>query len=847
MFFNHSRLVKTTVLALLLIISKIDFCYSAPILELNEFTERVLLVRTRAGETLHNSLVGHEVDRTFYVSANDFFEMLGFETRQISEFKEFEAKLKNPEIDFHLYLTDCSFELDDKKQKTSCQNILYFEEEFFLSRIFVESLLKMNITYLPYKSEIQIFTEESYPILEKLKRNKNAKKSSAKKTYDPGFPHQESDSQTLKNFYWDQQLSLHLKNRDKGEASYYSNLTSDVIDHEVQVTTQGTGDNNEFTTGLIRRDFYGSEKNKYISNYQIGTVVIPTAEIIGGPTGGEGVYLTNRDQNQLISFGQREIEGNLRPEWEVELYVNDILFSRQTANSLGRYRFTDVPVLYGTNIFRLEFYGPQGERRTEYLNSNITQKNLKSNELQYEAGATADSSRTEAQTQISYGLSDNFSTYFAYSRYNLGSETQARDYSVLGLNSLWDNFSGSLFYGEDFTEKGSFLAVRSQLTLNRNVLQLLYVDGNQFRSTNFSASGDFIDKTLQSDFSLSFLGFASMLYRVRHDVFENQRTANSALQFIVFSINSLSFQLKNDIVHGVDNEAQAIYTYFRNQFRLTTSYGLDGVNSAGLEYRKRFARDSSIYASYRRDYIDNQNIVEAGYQHRFNRFIAGLEGYSNGDLDHQVFLRLRTSFGYNSNGHNVRMSSDLLASRGNLCATVFLDDNNDGVFNRESEEALEDVEISWIQGNRIFKTDEDGEAFLTDLPLYQAADIQILHSSLKDPQLSFPQKGFRTYLQKGQCLELNFAMVRIHDIEGQIIKTNSNTPPRTTLILYNSQTKTEIKERSDRDGYFLFSNIPPGTYSLKVEEENSSFSPESYYIDTKNQDSLDQDFYFTIN
>ncbi len=815
---------------------------TAPPKEFNEYTERILLLRTRAGDNIFDSLLAHESDRILYVSATDFFETLGFKTKIVDSDSLFQAKVSSPKLEIEINWKTCAIKSNDLFNEVNCLAFDYYEDDLFISRVLLEEILKAELTYLPYKSELRMFSEEPYPVLSQIKRKKTKKKSL--KRFDPGFPKKESTAQSLENFYLDQQISLLLKRGNKGEVGYYSNFVTDISDHEVQITTQGTDRQNDFTTGLVRRDFYGSQKNDYVSTYQLGTVVIPTAEIIGGPTGGHGAYVTNREQQNLISFGQRELEGNLRPNWEVELYVNDILFGRQSGNVQGRYRFTDVPILYGLNNYRLEFYGPQGERTTEYINSNISPRNVKKNQLRYEAGLTFDQPHTEAHSQLSYGISDHFSAYAAFSRYNLQGESDPRDYSVLGINSLRDSFTTSAFYGQDMTGGGSFYALRSQILFDPSNLQILYIDANQFRSSNFFPIGQFIDKSIQADLTTSAFGIASMLYRFNHNIFEDGSVSNQAFQFMVFSINSLSFQLRNDLGHGEDNDVQMIYTYFRNQFRARINYSKSSLESLGLEFRNRFARDSSVFSSLEHNLKTHINLVRAGYQHRLKDFIAGFEALSDGQKNHQIFLRLRTSFGLHTNTPTFQVSSDPLASRGNICARVFHDLNNDGFYQPDSEAPLEGVELSWIQGNRTFKSDNDGHVFLSDLPLYQAADIQLLHASVEDPTLSFHDQGIRAFLQKGQCLKMNFPLVTVNEVEGQIIKSGSDQPPRTTFLLINLENQKIERVRSDREGFFLFPAVPPGKYLLRPENNQKSFTPRKYQLDTNDSQSLDQEFFF---
>ena len=62
-------------------------------------------------------------------------------------------------------------------------------------------------------------------------------------------------------------------------------------------------------------------------------------------------------------YDRTVIEGDALPGWEAELYRNDALLDYQVIPGQGQYRFINVPLLFGTNILRVELYGPQGQRR----------------------------------------------------------------------------------------------------------------------------------------------------------------------------------------------------------------------------------------------------------------------------------------------------------------------------------------------------------------------------------------------------------------------------------------------------------------------------------------------------
>lgn len=815
--------------------------------EPGEFTERILLFRTVAGDKLFDGLYAHELDRTLYLSSVDVFETLGFKTDLSLDSKVFKATTLSPELDLVLKWEDCEFFLNKKKFKFPCAKFKIFEDELFLTKDLVEKILDAKIEYLPYKSEIRIATDVLYPILSRLKRKSKKINASPRGDFDPGFKRTKIESQTLKNVFLDQQFTYTKQSERDGLFQYYSNLTTDVAQHEIQVTTQGDDDSSDFTTWQIKRDFYGAQKNKFVSTYQFGNIVTPSAEIIGGPGSGEGFYITNRQQF-LINFGQREFEGNLRPDWEVELYVNDTLFERQSANTQGRYRFQNVPVQYGVNNFRLEFYGPLGERKTEYINNDVSQSSLTKGRLRYEAGVSNDESgETESLVQTSYGLRDNLSLYLAYTRYNLFNDGEIRDYAVTGLNGYSTNTNYSVFRGQDFFNRGDFNAIRTQFNIRNSRLQLLYLDAENFRSNNISSRTKFLDKRYMANLNTNLFGRMSLLYRFEHDLFEDETKETRAIQNIVFPLWKLTLLFENDLVDGQSNKLDIIYTHLRNQYRARMVYNWDEVETYNFEFRNRFKRESSVSLAYDKSILEQTDFFRAGYQQRFHRFFLGFEVSSDFDNEHLVLARIRSSFGHTPSQKKIQMSSDMLASRGNVCSKIYYDLNENNKFEEQTDRPAKNVDLRWVQGNFDFKSDKKGRVFLSNLPLYTPVDVQLLTKTLEDPQMSPVEEGYRLYLQRGQCSEANFLLRRVYDFEGQVFAEGALAKKRQTIVLTDAYGKTLKETRTDKEGYFLFESLPSNVYYMKLKDISLKTEPEMYIINPFNMESLDQDFYFDVS
>jgi len=67
------------------------------------------------------------------------------------------------------------------------------------------------------------------------------------------------------------------------------------------------------------------------------------------------------DPRTKISTEKRSFSGSTGAGYEVEIYRNNALVGFQYADPRGRYVFSDIPLLFGENAFRVLLYGPQGQ------------------------------------------------------------------------------------------------------------------------------------------------------------------------------------------------------------------------------------------------------------------------------------------------------------------------------------------------------------------------------------------------------------------------------------------------------------------------------------------------------
>ncbi|QDK33621.1 hypothetical protein DM450_12730 [Sphingomonas sp. IC081] len=159
----------------------------------------------------------------------------------------------------------------------------------------------------------------------------------------------------------------------------------------------------------------------HASAFALGDVATSSLPVGLRGVAGRGATLTNAPVEAASVFDRIDLRGALPDGYEVELYRNGVLAgsTRQAIN--GQYQFLQVPVDYGLNLFRLVFYGPQGQRSEEVRRISVGDGRLSKGQLVYTLGAVQkdenllgitaphfipglDHGRWRASAQLAYGL-----------------------------------------------------------------------------------------------------------------------------------------------------------------------------------------------------------------------------------------------------------------------------------------------------------------------------------------------------------------------------------------------------------------------------------------------------------
>lgn len=562
-----------------------------------------------------------------------------------------------------------------------------------------------------------------------------------------------------------------------------------------------------------------------------------------------GVAITNATQNNNLDIQFTNISGGLQVGWDVELYQNGVLIGQEFAVESGQYEFLDVPLNFGDNTFEIIKYGPEGQILKEYKEQTIDKSFLQNSGLVY-AASLSQSGESVFNTQketaafdagynfstdirstiipnvlLGFGFQTDFGGDFSQSQYTLSANSiVANKVAINGSFNINDSnqqtttlglrtsigkhrVSGTYSYSSRDVQNNAKLDSHSLLLRNSGAISLLdkyrlsynnevrYDDNLSF--TNLSANNS--------------IGYSQAGFGIFHRIEYINR------EFEFFGEENI------DELRGALTVQKAIGPVFS---RLTASYGLSD-NNKGLQ-SLQLASSWNISNHYRFKFdIDynylTEDIVSSllfGWRHD-NFKLYARAGYS--DLSSWDF-GLNASFSISAQPliyGDTYITEREIAETGSLSVRVFLDKNLNAKID-PGEMVIPNVKVELKQALARGVTDENGIATLVGIPDQKLSDIVIDQETLPNPFLKPLVDGVSIRFRKGVADKLDFPVAMTSELEGLLFQDGARglqPVARATINLVDAKGAVKAKVNSEYDGYFLFSGVFAGIYTLEVDEK----------------------------
>ncbi len=597
---------------------------------------------------------------------------------------------------------------------------------------------------------------------------------------------------------------------------------------------------------LYRDDMRGNIvfKGSGITQFSMGDVSSGGNGFIGGGATGRGISVSTFPLALADEYDRTTLRGDLPDGWEAELYRNGALISYLPPSGNGRYEFSDVPVFFGENKFRVVLYGPQGQRRDIersidtgqivtprgkwHMRFSALQKNIDTIPLQKFTGLDQDRGSWRYDADVRTGIVSGASVGIGASSYVKNDERL-----LFGSLSLQTTVAQSSFELEGVKDKASGWG--AQATMSRNFgnigARVRYARyGGNFESERIDrnsrsrleaslslplrlADNYVVPMALRGNYTES--AFSNDTYGLNWSVSAGLAgmSLSHALNYAnTGSSDSLrgSFAL-NKRLTNITVRAQTEYTVLpiaelagiRLGFDRSSSYGEDGWHYGG---------DASWNVAQK------QGDFSASLTRRFDKFSLSAQASTSTRGGFGIGLSLSTSLGREPIYNRWRAASRSFNSGGNVAVRVFEDMDGDNVFGAGDRPIL-GARIARNNGMGT-SSNGDGVVLVDGLAPYQPVKLLVDPDSIADSDLAQSNNANNSVVPRpGAVGRLDIPMVLAGGVEGEISLTQNNdtTPvPGLTIEMLNAAGDILATTHTEFDGFFFFERVPVGNYRVRV-------------------------------
>jgi len=530
-----------------------------------------------------------------------------------------------------------------------------------------------------------------------------------------------------------------------------------------------------------------------------------------------GVKLTNTPYTLKKTFGSYLIQRKTNPGWDVEIYVNGILLNFTTADMNGYFSF-EIPLVFGSSIILIRYYGPWGQESVEEIPINIPFSFTTHKHLEYQSytGISADSSRALFnKSKMSYGLS-RWATISAGYEYFEGSSLNKNIFSgslnlALGKNSLlnYTYLHNSNHYVELMyrTKRNVVITGKHRQYLkNQTIIQTLNLGESE-------------------------LGINLPIWnrKLKIHVRSTDRFTYSQERYSFISESAISFfykRINTGITLITSQETVMSWNtsfYFKNNWTIihNTSYNISRktpVNSA-LQLQKRF--NKMLFAETNLSYSYSTKSLQVGVSvyidFNFMRTSATTTMRKNYISSTQT---IAGSVHFSGKPNPVFASSSNSVGRAGLDVIVFLDINHNDVKDKD-EPLVKNATVAINKGKQVLTENDTIHRFVSLEP-YAPYLLTIANNGFPSISWILEKSTWSVVTNPNQIKKVYIPVKPMGEVEMKISMTKNGTvSPAYRQIVYimDSNNKVVGKGLTEQDGYFTFMGLAPGNYKIQFDEK----------------------------
>jgi hypothetical protein len=532
-----------------------------------------------------------------------------------------------------------------------------------------------------------------------------------------------------------------------------------------------------------------------------------------------GIYLSNTGTTFKRSHGKYRIIEYTEPGWSVELYVNNVLVDLTIADAAGFFSF-DVPLVYGSPLVKMKFFGPHGEERIREKLIEIPFNLAEKGKLEYKitGGGLYDNDyagfgRAELNMGISRFLTLGGGYEYYYSpgiTHNIpfakGSVTPLRNMLISGEYAHEVKYQARFYF-----HVLSGLAVEAYLASYEPGQVAIHTDiRNEFKAS------------LTSPFKLAGKN-AFTLWSYQQNAFV-ETTLNSASLTYTTRSGKLNPHI-TAYASWADDDKPSVSSNISASLKLSNSLTLrpntfiDFTNREFLalraEVEQRILRSGHLSFVAERNVRTDLNTLLFRLRYEVPFAQTSLTARFEGE-DVTVSQDIRGSIAFGRG--RVHFSNHMLAGKAGLTIIPYIDVDHDGIKDFD-EPCIEGLSIRINKGN-ICKDSEPAIIIVTGLEAHTTYHLELDDNHLKKSNLWVPVKQLLIETDPNQLKKIHIAVVPYTKLSGAVLLDYQHSGIdyfNANIHIFDAERNLITSIHPDNTGRYSAAGLTPGDYILALD------------------------------
>lgn len=736
------------------------------------------------------------------------------------------------------------FKIDIKS--ISSENYKLIDGQYYFTIPYYESIFPITLKIDPFEMQLQISSEQELPLTKQF-QNERRRQSFVPLPEPDTFKNYEFDNRkfstpvldlTYQNNY--NISDYNGENEKRWDSNYYQADFGMLLGGmDTYGSIFGDSENEDYGPRArltVGRTFLDEPRNALnLTTFEAGDVTGFNSTLFNNGANGRGAYASSFKDLVTSADKTIDINGPLSDGWDVELYLNDQLIGFRQAGINGRYQFSNVPVNYGLNAFKLVFYGPYGEVQTEERNYYSGTSPVKTGEFGYNINAYQKdhylfeknepyinpSNKPTLDFTGYYGINDNMTLIGGITETADVVTDEAQKFGNAGMQLIFQgaSFQYNSMYNFENTKLGHHFDVQGDVYIGNIFARYDYYGG--IHSPISYYNDEYLKDLVEIRLS-GYIPWASLPYYTSYQESNSEdgdklqearlRLSPNFMRYYNMTVEDIwqkdKFGTNNDALLLLQAQFDKLGLHSQARYRLSPDSYLHSLNQQ-IDYRwnKRTYFQANWERDCRSQYSDMGDLdtfsISAGRLFPIGGLTLTLS--ADTDKDANMFLTYNISFGKVPDEPRIFADAQShMSERSAIFAKVVDETGKPMPGTRLSVTGLQEPVV----------TNEKGEVLINDLEPYQKTQLTVDTSSVEDIALVPEFETKKLVLRPGTVLPMTITFAHKAGLEG-FISGNGNLYDY-KIMLANSKGKVVASKTPEADGSFIFDDINYGKYEIWV-------------------------------